>query len=119
MSNSSSTVELSGPPDQTWMIQSYALCILAYVLCAVYALVFAKLSAAQIKETIGETTDGFITARKSQVLITSRDIVLSFSEFKSFSFDRACGGSRGVSSPDPWAHGFDIVFLSLHDFEVC
>ena len=67
MSNSSSALELSGPPDQTWMIQSYALCILAYVLCATYAIVFAKLSASQIKQTIGETTDGFITARKSQV----------------------------------------------------
>jgi hypothetical protein len=57
---------LSDPPAETWLIQSYALCILAYVLCAVYAVIFAKLSASTIKEKIGETTDGFITARKSQ-----------------------------------------------------
>ena len=57
---------LSDPPAQTWLIQSYALCILAYLLCAIYAVLFAKLASSTIKEKIGETTDGFITARKSQ-----------------------------------------------------
>ena len=66
--SSNSSLPPSPPPPETWLIQSYSLCILAYVLCAIYAVVYAKVHAARIKESIGEGTDGFITARKSQVL---------------------------------------------------